>query len=108
MERPITITVRHRLDRDALLDLRDDIIKTLAPLGISLEMTMDGTEVYMRHKTTPHFLEAIGEERRDPDGIVRSIERSPYTGDVEAAERRLNTKYGDPSDPEWKGDGCRG
>lgn len=34
-------------DRHAVLDRRDEIIEALAPLGIRLSLTDDGTEVYL-------------------------------------------------------------
>jgi hypothetical protein len=71
----LEIKIRHGLDRDELLDLRDDIMHALARLGITLEMTCDGTTVVARHESTRPLMELIADAAEGASARVAAFER---------------------------------
>jgi hypothetical protein len=75
-EAPIQVTVQHNLQRDELLELRDQIVDVLEPLGLSLVMTVDGTDVTVRHNATTLSLGEIAERH------IRALVSEGFYGDA--------------------------
>lgn len=71
-KKAITITLRHNLSRVDMLNYRDVIVELLAAHQLAvLEMTSDGTEVFMRTPDVPHFLDIIAKAlEEDPTDVA--------------------------------------